>query len=106
MFLYLEEVDWCRRAAHTGRQVRFVPAARVVHHGSMSSKPVPGDSYDDDLRSSVLYFRKHYGPPAASAAKAVLMTSLVIKWVVSSMRVTSRPLATIYARGVSTVWMA
>ncbi len=106
MFLYLEEVDWCRRAARTGRNVRFVPAARIVHHGSMSSKPVPGDSYPNDLRSSVLYFRKHYGGPMAVAVKAVLLTSLAIKWGVSSMRVTSRPLANLYARGVTTVWMA
>ncbi len=106
IFMYMEEVDWCRRAAQSGREVRFVPQARIIHHGQHSSRQAPGETYLHNLRSRVYYFRKHFGAPAATVAKGILVLSLSLKWMVASLRAGSKPFAVIYARGMEVVWAA
>jgi hypothetical protein len=103
IFMYMEEVDWCRRAARAGLSVRFQPGARVVHFGQQSSRQVPGETYLHNLRSRVYYFRKHFGAAAAGVAKAILMLSLVLKWAASA---ASRAGRRVYAAGLGAVWAA
>lgn len=102
IFMYMEEVDWCRRAASAGLAVHFVPDARIVHLGQQSSRQVPGQTYLHNLRSRVYYFRKHHGSWAAVVAKGVLIVSLAAKWVVARRREGSG----IYAQGMGAVWAA
>ncbi len=106
IFMYLEEVDWCRRAASAGLNVRYEPSARVVHVGQQSSRRVPHQIYLHNLRSRVYYFRKHHGPVAALAAKAILYVSLALKWLVSRLSPARREAAGLYASGLATVWGA
>ena len=37
IFMYMEEVDWCLRAAASGLLVRYVPEAQFMHSGQRSS---------------------------------------------------------------------
>jgi N-acetylglucosaminyl-diphospho-decaprenol L-rhamnosyltransferase len=104
IFLYMEEVDWCRRAAALGWTVRYVPEARVRHDGGRSSRTAPGASYLHNLRSRVYYARKHLGGPAALATQLLLTLSLVLKWMVMVARGPAR--ARVYADGVGAVWAA
>ena len=106
IFMYMEEVDWCRRAAQAGFSVRYVPAAKVLHHGQRSSKEVPGESYLHNLRSRVYYFRKHHGALAAGVAKGILLVSLALKWCASVSARAQRASAEIYAAGMEAVWAA
>lgn len=64
-FLYYEEVDLCRRAAHAGWECHHVPTSRVVHLVGQSTGVTRRDirlprrpSYW--FRSRNLYFRKHH----------------------------------------------
>ena len=59
IFMYMGEVDWCRRAAKAGHAVRFVPDARIIHVGQQSSRLLPGETYLHNLRSRV-YDRGRY----------------------------------------------
>ena len=106
IFMYMEEVDWCLRAARAGLAVRYVPEARIVHLGQQSSRQAPGETYLHNLRSRVYYFRKHHGPLAATAAKAILLASLVLKWCTIAARRARGPSAGVYARGLEVVWAA
>lgn len=66
-FLYMEEVDHCRRVKAAGWRVRYVPDTSVVHIGGESARS------DNEITSSgrqvqalhiesmLLYFRKHGG---------------------------------------------
>jgi len=80
VFLSLEEVDWCRRAALAGHRVRFVPAARVGLLGRDAARGTPSHAYLHQLRSWVYYFRKHRGRQAAWAARAILSTGVLLRW--------------------------
>jgi GT2 family glycosyltransferase len=106
IFMYMEEVDWCRRAAAVGLEVRYVPAAHVVHFGQQSSRQVPGQTYLHNLRSRVYYFRKHHGVLAAAVAKVILMASLLFKWCASQPSPARRATAQVYAAGLEAVWAA
>ena len=106
IFMYLEEVDWCRRAASAGLGVRYEPTARVVHPSPPPSRGVTPPIYLKHLRSRVYYFRKHHGPVAALAAKAILYASLALKWLVSWLSPARREAAGLYAAGLAAVWGA
>jgi hypothetical protein len=106
IFMYMEEVDWCRRAAHAGLSIQYVPAATVLHHGQRSSRQVPGETYLHNLRSRVYYFRKHHGVLAAGMAKGILLASLALKWCASVSARARRARAEIYAAGMEAVWAA
>jgi GT2 family glycosyltransferase len=106
IFMYMEEVDWCLRAAQAGHGVRFVPQAKIVHMGQQSSRQAPGETYLHNLRSRVHYFRKHHGVAAALVAKAILCASLAAKWTVAAAPAADRPAARVYRAGIEAVWAA
>ncbi len=76
LFLYLEEVDLCRRATLAGWKIRYWPDLRVIHLGGVSAKSVnvgldAPPSHQVVLwrmRSTLLYYRKWHGAAAAGAA--------------------------------------
>jgi GT2 family glycosyltransferase len=104
IFMYMEEVDWCRRAARAGWRVHYVPAARIIHHGQQSSRRVPVETYLHNVRSRVYYFRKHHGPFAAVAAAGILGLSLFLKWLATLPARHRRSHARMYAAGLRAVW--
>lgn len=105
-FMYMEEVDWCRRARARGWRVRYVPTATFTHTGQHASKGSGGRTYLHNLRSRVRYFRKHHGVVAAGVAKGILLLSLVLKWVSSRLGAHGEESSSVYARGLEAVWAA
>jgi GT2 family glycosyltransferase len=105
-FMYMEEVDWCRRAQCLGWRVRYVPDATFSHSGQHASRGNGGRAYLHNLRSRVRYFRKHHGVLAGATAKAILLTSLVLKWLSTRAGVRGAEESTVYARGLEALWAA
>jgi GT2 family glycosyltransferase len=69
-FMYFEEVDWCRRAADAGWETWCLPQHSVIHFGSQSAlasreRLVGGNVLRHFQRSRYIYFKKHFGLPAA-----------------------------------------
>jgi len=60
--MFLEDVDWCMRVRRAGWQVRYTPAARIIHLKGYSSQSVLPHMLVEDQRSAYRFFRKHYGP--------------------------------------------
>ncbi|MBE9563103.1 MAG: glycosyltransferase family 2 protein [Proteobacteria bacterium] len=68
-FLYYEEVDLCKRFKMAGYEVYYWPDVVVVHLGGESSKSLSGLEMSTNgkqinlwqLRSTLLYYRKHHG---------------------------------------------
>ena len=113
LFLSLEEVDWCRRAARAGHRVRMVPAARITQPGRDAGRSTSDETYLHHLRSRVYYFRKHHGSAAALAARAILSAGLLLRWAGASLprarrgpapRPEGATRARTYAAGLGVVW--
>ena len=79
MFLYLEDVDWCRRAAEAGWSLYYVPDLSVVHVGGQSLFARTGGTYhlsDERLRSALYYFRKHEPRWRVVALRVIMFTAV------------------------------
>lgn len=58
--LYVEEVDWCRRAAEAGYGVWVVPRSRIWHKGAVSVNTMQKPSVEYyRFRNRILFMRKH-----------------------------------------------
>jgi GT2 family glycosyltransferase len=61
-FMYLEEIDWCRRARARGWQVWHEPRARAVHHGGSSTSQQAEAMFAQLWRSRLRYYARFHGP--------------------------------------------
>ena len=61
LFMYGDDVDWCRRAWKAGWQVVFYPGARAIHDRGKITAPYPVRFAVAQQRSVLYYWRKHHG---------------------------------------------
>ena len=75
-FLFVEDMDWCRRIRHAGWAVVYLPAAVVTHHIGVSRGAVPAWVVRARHRGMLRYVRKHFGAPwPVRAGVAVALTA-------------------------------
>lgn len=78
-FMYTEEMDLCRRIRDAGWRIYWVPTSLVVHYGGQSTQQVASEMFLQLYRSKIQFVRKHDGPAAAGAYKAVLSFSALVR---------------------------
>jgi GT2 family glycosyltransferase len=61
-FMYLEEIDWCRRARARGWQVWHHPGARAIHHGGSSTGQQPEAMRAQLWLARLRYYQRFRGP--------------------------------------------
>lgn len=71
LFLYEEEMDISIPAARTSQEIRYTPAAQVIHRGgaAVDAAGLAPFAARHMFRSKYRCFRKHYGPAAARRAR-------------------------------------
>jgi GT2 family glycosyltransferase len=75
-FVYSDETDFCKRLGDAGFHTLYVPEARAVHHEQLSTDTSSGERRIVEFhRNRDLYMRKHHGPGAASAVRALTAIS-------------------------------
>ena len=58
-FMYLEEVDWCRRARLRGWQIWHQPEAVAIHHGGSSTRQHADAMFAQLWRSRLRYYQRY-----------------------------------------------
>jgi GT2 family glycosyltransferase len=61
LFMYGDDVDWCRRAWKAGWQVVFFPGGRAIHDRGKITAPYPVRFAVAQQKSVLYYWRKHHG---------------------------------------------
>jgi GT2 family glycosyltransferase len=61
LFMYGDDVDWCRRAWTAGWKVVFFPGAQVIHDRGKITAPYPVRFAVAQQRSILYYWAKHHG---------------------------------------------
>lgn len=79
LFMYSEELDWCRRLADDGWRVIYYPCAVVVHHEGQSAGQVAAARDIYFHSSKIHYFRKHRGRVQAEVLRVLLLGSYVVQ---------------------------
>jgi GT2 family glycosyltransferase len=62
-FLFVEDMDWCRRIRDAAWKIAYVPDAIVTHHIGASRGPTPARLVWARHQSMFRYLRKHFGSP-------------------------------------------
>lgn len=93
IFMYSEELDWCRRCKSKGWKVIYLPSARVIHYEAQSSNQVSALRHIYFNSSKVYYFRKYHGALAGELLRVFLLGTYVLqlgleagKWLVGHKR--------------------
>lgn len=61
LFMYGDDVDWCRRARNAGWDVVFYPGAQAIHDRGKTTAPYPVRFAVAQQRSVLHYWSKHHG---------------------------------------------
>ena len=61
LFMYGDDVDWCRRARKAGWQVVFYPGGQAIHDRGKITAPYPVRFAVAQQRSVLHYWKKHHG---------------------------------------------
>jgi GT2 family glycosyltransferase len=78
-FMYTEEIDFCYRAKKAGWKIVWVPTAEVIHFGGQSTSQAAASMFLQLYHSKLLFFRKHYGKPAAWIYKMIIFCASLIR---------------------------
>lgn len=64
-FMYVEDVDYCKRVRDAGYRVAYTPQARVTHYEGSGKTWLGSRALGDSMRSYIRYTGKFYGSFAA-----------------------------------------
>jgi GT2 family glycosyltransferase len=79
-FVYYDECDFAKRLAEAGWHSLYVPEAEAVHHDQLSTDLAKGlPRIVEFHRNRNLYMRKHHGPLAAYAVRALTAWSYALR---------------------------
>ena len=87
-FVYSDETDFCKRLHDAGWEILHVPSARAVHHEQLTNDRSEGAHRRavEFHRNRDLYMRKHHGPLAAAAVRALTAWSYTVRTLVAAVR--------------------
>jgi len=60
IFMYMDEVEWCRRIKKASYRVMFYPKAKIIHLGGASSPTGRKDPILNIYRGLIYFYKKHY----------------------------------------------
>jgi GT2 family glycosyltransferase len=78
-YMYLEDVDLCRRLRDQGWEVAFFPRAGLVHLENSSTAAVPLRRVYQHARSRGIYARKHHGRAGERAVQALTAATFLAR---------------------------
>jgi len=77
VFMYSDELDWCRRAKSAGWRVVYLPTAQVIHYEGQSSEQAVPARHIHFQTAKIHYFRQHHGRWAGTILRAFLLLTYV-----------------------------
>ncbi len=78
-FMYVEELDWCRRMKQAGWEVEVVPSASVVHYGGQSTGQYREEMVRALWQSRLRYYRKFSSPAYAALVRLLVRLGLACR---------------------------
>ena len=80
LFMYGDDVDWCRRARNAGWQVYFCPDARAIHDRGKTTAPYPVHFAVAQQRSILAYWTKHHNVFGVLGIRCIMLFHHLIRY--------------------------
>jgi hypothetical protein len=80
LFMYGDDVDWCRRCWKAGWQVVFFPGAQAIHDRGKITAPYPVRFAVAQQRSVLYYWKKHHGRLGLWGIRSVLLLHHLLRY--------------------------
>jgi hypothetical protein len=84
LFMYGDDVDWCRRAWNAGWQVMFYPGARAIHDRGKTTAPFPVRFAIAQQRSVLLYWTKHHSFLRVLGIRSIMFFHHLVRYVAAA----------------------
>lgn len=101
IFMYMDEVEWCKRIKDLGFKVWYVPRVEVVHLHGASNKFDLKMQYINELKGIKYYFKKHY-PSQYLLVRPVLILGVILRIIAFSL-IGKTQRARAYMEGLSVI---
>jgi hypothetical protein len=75
--LYVQEAEWCFRAAKKGWKVYYYPLVQFIHLGGASTKCIKSQASLQHKKERLLFFKENYG---IRVAKMLYLITLIFLW--------------------------
>ncbi|HWH60105.1 MAG TPA: glycosyltransferase family 2 protein [Terriglobales bacterium] len=90
LFMYGDDVDWCRRARNAGWEVVFFPGAQAIHDRGKITAPYPVRFALAQQRSVLYYWSKHHGFWGVLGIRGIMMFHHLLRYTVAAITTTLR----------------
>jgi GT2 family glycosyltransferase len=80
LFMYGDDVDWCRRARNAGWEVVFYPGAQAIHDRGKITAPYPVRFAVAQQRSVLHYWRKHHGFLGVMGMRSIMLFHHLLRY--------------------------
>jgi hypothetical protein len=80
LFMYGDDVDWCRRCRNAGWQVVFYPGAQAIHDKGKTTAAYPVRFAVAQQKSVLYYWRKHHGFWGETGIRAITFWRHLIRY--------------------------
>jgi GT2 family glycosyltransferase len=80
LFMYGDDVDWCRRCWKAGWEVVFYPGARAIHDRGKTTAPYPVRFAVAQQRSILYYWRKHHTFWGVTGIRSIMLFHHLIRY--------------------------
>jgi GT2 family glycosyltransferase len=99
LWLFYNDVEFCRRVHDRGQRIRYVASAEVLHHGGQSTAQYR-DFAGEWIANRVRYFKQRHGPSGA----LVLKSWLLLRGLEEAVRWWRNASGPAFAAGLRDVW--
>ena len=84
LFMYGDDVDWCRRAWNAGWQVVFCPDARAIHDRGKTTASFPVHFAVAQQRSVLRYWTKHHSAFGVLGIRSIMFSHHLFRYLVAT----------------------
>ncbi len=85
MFMYGDDVDWCRRCWKAGWEVVFYPGAQAIHDRGKTTAPYPVRFAVAQQRSVLYYWSKYYGLFGRLGIGSIILFHHLLRYTVAAL---------------------
>jgi GT2 family glycosyltransferase len=84
LFMYGDDVDWCRRSWNAGWEVVFFPGAQAIHDRGKITAPYPVRFAVAQQRSVIHYWKKHHSFLGVLGIRCIMLFRHLLRYVLAA----------------------